>query len=80
MTGFRKDNPEGRIPEEGQYGRGPDGGWFGMAPGGLCANLGSHDVIEHFDGTISVFPSILITGGQGETWHGYLTAGRWKSC
>jgi hypothetical protein len=46
-------------------------------------SLAKHDVIEHEDGTITVSPSILITGYEGDhqvQWHGYLERGRWREC
>lgn len=49
-----------------------DGFYCGMA------NLGNHDVVEHEDGTITVKPSILITGHHGKHWHGYLKRGKWS--
>ena len=39
--------------------------------------LENHDVTEHEDGTITVSPSILITG-EGGSWHGYLELGVWR--
>lgn len=40
--------------------------------------LVTHSIVEHEDGTITVSPSILVTGG--EEWHGYLERGIWRSC
>lgn len=87
IKGFRKDNPESRIPEPGQYGRDASGQWFGRVPhrGEFIANLSGHQVVEHEDGSITVEPSILIgpiklTGAQGEQWHGFLRAGEWEEC
>lgn len=87
MKGFRKDNPDSLLVEPGQYGRDVNGNWFGCTPsklvsGGLhpfYANLSSHEVVEHSDGTITVSPSILVTSHHG-TWHGYLEKGEWKEC
>lgn len=48
--------------------------------------LRNHTVREHEDGTISVRPgdgssnSILVTGGQGEQWHGYIEHGEFLPC
>lgn len=42
----------------------------------FLGNLGNHTIEEHEDGTISVTPSILITGHNGKR-HGYLTCGAW---
>lgn len=86
IKGFRKDNPESRIPEPGQYGKDVNGEWFGRAPRGeFHANLSRHEVVEHADGTITVEPSILVgpiklTGAEGEQWHGFLRAGEWEEC
>jgi len=62
----------------GDYGK-YEGIWYGHAPTkGFHCNLANHHVIEHEDGTITVTPSILITRGDGSTWHGYITKGEWK--
>ena len=59
--------------------------WFVTTPNGLLGNLGGHTVREEEDGSISVKPgdgssnSILVTGAQGESWHGYITRGLWWS-
>lgn len=45
-------------------------------PKGAIANLEAHDVVEHEDGTITVSPSIAVSGGG--YWHGYLTRGVWS--
>lgn len=47
-------------------------------PKGAVANLGSHQVTEHEDGTITVSPSILVSGGGN--WHGWLERGIWREC
>ena len=40
----------------------------------------NHKVIEHEDGTITVTPSILLTGlTPEESYHGYLERGIWRS-
>lgn len=79
MIGYRKDNPLGMIPDVGQYGRDCNGDWFGCPQEMFHANLSKHNVIEHEDGTITVSPSILITGFDGQ-WHGYLEKGIWRKC
>jgi len=79
IKGFRKDNPESRLPEPGQFGRDVNGNWFGCTPEGFHCNLTRHDVVEHEDGSITVSPSILITRHDGQ-WHGYLRAGEWEQC
>ena len=53
-------------------------GWYGVTPNGELGNFRNHEVTEHEDGTITVSPSILVTGGN--TWHGYLEKGVWRSC
>ena len=66
---------------EGDYGKGTDGIWLARPPGDHLGDLRNHEVIEHEDGTISVAPSILITGedGSGQTrWHGHLERGIWR--
>lgn len=77
MNGFRKDNPDGKIPEVGQYGKDQNGDWFGCPQEEFHANLSKHDVIEHQSGRITVSPSILITSHLGQ-WHGYLRDGEWS--
>jgi hypothetical protein len=76
-----------RLPDdtngfaEGDYGR-IDGVWYARAPKGHMGNLANHTVTEHDDGTITVSPSILVTGGgndgEAEVWHGYLERGVWR--
>lgn len=86
IKGFRKDNPENRLMEPGQYGKDADGNWMARAPkGDFYANLSRHAVVEHADGTITVEPSILVgpiklTGAEGEQWHGFLRNGEWEEC
>lgn len=62
----------------------PDGSWhwYCCTPNDHHGNLDAHDVTEHGDGTITVSPSILISGGAkgGELWHGWLERGVWRSC
>jgi hypothetical protein len=48
------------------------------APPGVWGNLTNHQVVEHEDGTITVSPSILVNGGSGFTWHGFLEHGTWR--
>ena len=64
------------------------GDWFLYLPYcGIC-RLTLHSVVEHEDGTISVTPSVLMTGHKdGGTFsaaygtvtqrHGFLTRGQW---
>lgn len=53
------------------------GAWYASTPNGLLANLRGHTVTEHDDGTITVSPSIKVTGEGGKTWHGHLIRGVW---
>lgn len=62
--------------------------WYVCAPmsyGYALGRLEKHTVREHDDGTISVRPgdgssnSILVTGHHGETWHGYIEHGVWRT-
>jgi hypothetical protein len=68
----------------GEYGIQPrDGIWYAVTPSGHWGNLANHEVTEHEDGTITVSPSILVTGyddekREKETWHGYLERGVWR--
>lgn len=81
MQGKRHDLPEGDFNlAPGEYGKEPDGFWLCRAPGGEfeVGALNSHQVTEHSDGTISVYPSILSYGQDGTVWHGYLTRGEWS--
>lgn len=68
----------------GEYGKKLCGRWVCCAPkdtGDWFTNwhgdLGSHKVIEHEDGTITVEPSIKITSQFG-VWHGFLERGYWR--
>ena len=55
--------------------------WYVVTPNGMLGCLASHQVVEHEDGTITVTPSILITGGDSsKSWHGYLEHGAWREC
>lgn len=60
-----------------------DGNWYINFPTddgtGLVGGLAKHEVEEHEDGTISVTPSILTKGHNGQR-HGYLTKGAWHGC
>lgn len=79
MTGVRR--PDGTPLNDyapGDYGQWRNR-WYAMTPAGTVGNLGAHDVVEHDDGTITVSPSILVDGGDGPGWHGYLEAGVWRT-
>jgi hypothetical protein len=58
--------------------------WYLYLPGCGLGNLAKHDVVEHEDGTISVTPSILVTGHDKNNnykkvvKHGHLTRGIWE--
>lgn len=54
--------------------------WYCMTPDGSLGNLGDHTITEHEDGTITVSPSILISEGSKQLWHGYLEHGVWREC
>lgn len=64
----------------GEYGKRPDNEsiWWCCTPNGHYGNLGGHDVTEHEDGTITVSPSIAVTYGDREVWHGFLERGVWR--
>lgn len=89
MIGKRKDFRH-ELLQPGEYGKSlVNGRWYACTPNGHLGNLGGHDVTEHDDGTITVFPSILIseqrqdergTWTDRELWHGYLERGVWRSC
>jgi hypothetical protein len=81
----------------GEYGRVLcDGEWVWVActPNGMIGDFSAHEVIEHDDGTITVAPSIEVSGGahaeaaaseiqieDGEGyWHGFLENGAWRRC
>lgn len=79
MKGTRKEpNEDGQLMlAEGEYGKGKDGIWYGRPPGSHMGNFQGHQVTEHEDGTITISPSILITGERGQ-WHGFLERGIWR--
>lgn len=75
------------LPEHGEYGLHPaTGAWYATTPNGHAADLRSHAVTEHEDGTITVSPSILISvrfrhdRPKKELWHGFLERGVWREC
>ena len=56
------------------------GDWFLYLPYCGIGRLTLHSVVEHEDGTISVTPSVLMTGHKDGTVtqrHGFLTRGQW---
>lgn len=72
------------LLKPGEYGINPvDDVWYACTPNGHYGNLSNHLVIEHDDGTITVSPSILVSGydydvGKKTTWHGFLEHGVWR--
>jgi hypothetical protein len=84
MNGIRRYDlaaDEYHLLKPGEYMKGPHHWWARVPinasfPKGAVANLAAHDVVEHVDGTISVSPSILVTGGG--SWHGFLERGIWR--
>lgn len=83
MNGKRVHNTEPHQMAPGEYGRWErdNGNWYARCPSphDLTANLSSHQVTEHEDGTITVSPSILCGDSKVE-WHGYLERGVWREC
>lgn len=72
--------PDGGHPSiaPGDYWKDDDGVWWCYPPGeGHGAGmLTDHTVEEHEDGTITVRPSILMTGRNA--YHGFLERGVWR--
>ena len=52
--------------------------WYARTPNGLVANLHSHTVTEHKDGTITVKEHIVVANSLGMSWRGTLVKGKWK--
>ena len=82
MKGQRVEyDGNGPLPANGSYWK-QEGIWYCATPNGHYGNLKAHQVTEHPDGTITVSPSILISGRYGgkdhELYHGWLQAGEWK--
>lgn len=77
IQGTRRDLQDGELFAPGEYGK-YNGEWYCQPPGtDLLGGLRNHTVVEHEDGTITVSPSILISGWR-EQWHGYLERGIWR--
>ena len=76
MIGRRIYPDKGDSFKPGDYGI-EKGEWQCRTPDSNIGlgSLTNHEVIEHDDGTITVSPSILITGKA--SWHGYLKEGIW---
>ncbi len=66
--------------QPGEYGCNETGqSWYVVTPNGMLGNISKHIIIDHDDGTITVMPSIKVTGGTAEeSWHGYLEKGVWR--
>lgn len=76
MIGVRVDAD---VFKPGEYGKHPfDGCWYACTPNGHLGNLSAHQVTEHEDRTITVHPSIAVSAGGRELWHGYLERGVWR--
>lgn len=88
MNGIRLERLAGEIDflyriskTQGAYGTDNGKDWYATTPNGLYANLSLHAVTVHDDGTITVYPSILVEQGKnGPSWHGYLERGVWREC
>ena len=83
MIGRRVPGFDWHLWNPGDYGFWFDGGhWVAITPNDHGANLGSHKVVEHDDGTITVSPSIAVsTSRQGkplQVYHGFLECGVWR--
>ncbi len=84
MNGNRVYNLEPHEFEPGDYGRWErdECNWYACTPNDEMANLSSHNVTEHEDGTITVSPSILVStirnGEKVPLWHGFLERGVWR--
>jgi hypothetical protein len=69
------------LRQPGDYGRGALGGESGLwviLPNGVgpACLRNKWTITDEPDGTITVSPSILDSGG----WHGYLERGQWREC
>ena len=77
---------EPHLYEPGDYGLW-EGLWYCLPRVGFLGCLGNgvqhHKVTEHEDGTITAFPSILVSDGMNadaQSWHGHLERGVWREC
>lgn len=60
-----EDEPTIKAGDYGRVLRHPDGWtWMACTPSGHIGDLTAHEVVEHEDGTITVSPSIEISGGK----------------
>jgi hypothetical protein len=63
------------------YWKDEDGLWWIYLPKCGAGVLSKHTIQEHDDGTVTVNPSILMTGhdkGTAMQRHGYLERGKWR--
>lgn len=65
------------ILSPGDYGQELSGEWLARLPSGHTGSLKDHEVTEHEDGTITVYPSIYVNAGARGQYHGYLKHGEW---
>lgn len=75
--------PKGFTDQEICYWKDSDGLWWIYLPGAGAGVMSQHTVVENQDKTITVTPSIKLTGhdkGALMVRHGYLTNGVWNPC
>lgn len=70
------------IDAHGEYKESQGDIWVFITPNGLRGRINTKiwNIIEHEDNTITVSPSIKVTGAEGYAWHGYLKHGVWSEC
>lgn len=57
--------------------------WLIYLPRCGTGRISNHNIVEHDDGTITVTPSIVMSGHDNGTptqRHGFLTKGEWHEC
>jgi hypothetical protein len=79
---YRESWQPNKGPQPGDYWKDSGGYFGGVTPNGHFCNLAAHAIIEHDDATITVTPSILVSGNVGVSpvrtmWHGWLKNGEW---
>ena len=52
--------------------------WWIYLPKCGCGDLSNHTVIENWNNTITVTPSILVKAHDNKQRHGYLEGGIWR--
>lgn len=67
-----------KTPNKISYWKENDGWWVWM-PGVGAASVRKHGATENADGTLTLNPSLLMTGGKFHR-HGYLQNGCWNPC